>query len=46
MTVTRQVYEWTLSGVEMGLGIAGVAHQRGGVARALEYLQNEAAANT
>ena len=36
----------TLSGVEMGLGIAGVAHQRGGVARALEYLQREAAANT
>jgi len=36
----------TLSGVEMGLGIAGVAHQRGGVTRALEYLQNEAAANT
>ncbi|MDH3715872.1 MAG: aminotransferase class V-fold PLP-dependent enzyme [Gammaproteobacteria bacterium] len=36
----------TLSGVEMGLGLAGVAHQRGGVARALEYLQSEAAANT
>ncbi len=33
-----------LSGVEMGLGIAGVPHQRGGVARALEYLQSEAAA--
>jgi alanine-glyoxylate transaminase/serine-glyoxylate transaminase/serine-pyruvate transaminase len=36
----------TLSGVEMGLGLAGVAHQRGGVVRALEYLQSEAAANT
>ncbi len=34
----------TLSGVEMGLGIAGIPHQRGGVARALEYLRNEAAA--
>ena len=35
----------TLSGVEMGLGIAGVAHQRGGAARALEFLQSEAAAS-
>jgi alanine-glyoxylate transaminase/serine-glyoxylate transaminase/serine-pyruvate transaminase len=28
----------TLCGVEMGLGLAGVPHQRGGVAAALYYL--------
>lgn len=32
----------TLSGVEMGLEIAGVPHQGGGVARALEYLRQSA----
>jgi alanine-glyoxylate transaminase/serine-glyoxylate transaminase/serine-pyruvate transaminase len=29
----------TLCGVEMGLGLAGVPHTRGGVAAALDYLQ-------
>ena len=28
----------TLSGVEMGLGLAGVPHERGGVQAALDYL--------
>jgi alanine-glyoxylate transaminase/serine-glyoxylate transaminase/serine-pyruvate transaminase len=28
----------TLSGVEMGLGLAGVAHKRGGVQAALDFL--------
>ena len=32
----------TLSGVEMGLALAGVPHQTGGVAAALEYLQQAA----
>jgi alanine-glyoxylate transaminase/serine-glyoxylate transaminase/serine-pyruvate transaminase len=32
----------TLSGVEMGLGLAGVPHSRGGVAAALEYLTQAA----
>ena len=32
----------TLSGVEMGLGIAAVPHQVGGVARAMEYLRETA----
>jgi len=31
----------TLSGVEMGLGIAGVPHTKGGVQAALEYLSDE-----
>jgi len=30
----------TLAGVEMGLGLAGVPHQKGGVARALDFLAN------
>ena len=30
----------TLCGVEMGLGLAGVPHKKGGVSAALEYLQN------
>ena len=34
----------TLSGVEMGLELAGVPHKKGGVAVALEYL-TEAAKN-
>ena len=32
----------TLSGVEMGLEIAGVPHQGGGVARAMDYLRQSA----
>src|SRR5258708_18444559 len=28
----------TLSGIEMGLGIAGVPHRRGGINAALDYL--------
>jgi alanine-glyoxylate transaminase / serine-glyoxylate transaminase / serine-pyruvate transaminase len=32
----------TLSGVEMGLDLAGVPHRKGGVAAALEYLKEEA----
>jgi alanine-glyoxylate transaminase/serine-glyoxylate transaminase/serine-pyruvate transaminase len=32
----------TLSGVEMGLALAGVPHTRGGVAAALEYLTEAA----
>jgi alanine-glyoxylate transaminase/serine-glyoxylate transaminase/serine-pyruvate transaminase len=32
----------TLSGVEMGLALAGVPHSRGGVAAALEYLTHSA----
>jgi alanine-glyoxylate transaminase/serine-glyoxylate transaminase/serine-pyruvate transaminase len=32
----------TLAGVEMGLDIAGVPHQSGGVAQAMNYLQHEA----
>jgi alanine-glyoxylate transaminase/serine-glyoxylate transaminase/serine-pyruvate transaminase len=32
----------TLSGVEMGLTLAGVPHTRGGVAAALEYLTEAA----
>src|SRR5216684_838271 len=28
----------TLSGIEMGLGVAGVPHQRGGITAALDYL--------
>ena len=31
----------TLSGVEMGLELAGVPHQKGGVAAALDYLTHE-----
>ena len=34
----------TLSGIEMGLDIAGVPHQTGGVARALDYLKTTAQA--
>jgi len=34
----------TLSGVEMGLGLAGVPHQRGGVDRAMTYLMEQATA--
>ena len=34
----------TLSGVEMGLDIAGVPHQSGGVTSAMAYLKQEAAA--
>jgi alanine-glyoxylate transaminase/serine-glyoxylate transaminase/serine-pyruvate transaminase len=34
----------TLSGVEMGLALAGVPHKRGGVAAALDYLAQAAAA--
>jgi len=34
----------TLSGVEMGLGLAGVPHQRGGVERAMTYLMEQATA--
>jgi alanine-glyoxylate transaminase/serine-glyoxylate transaminase/serine-pyruvate transaminase len=34
----------TLCGVEMGLGIAGVPHKRGGVDAALEYLGGNRAA--
>jgi len=32
----------TLAGVEMGLGLAGVPHKRGGVAAAMEYLGGNA----
>src|SRR5262252_639702 len=32
----------TLSGVEMGLALAGVSHQKGGVATVLEYLTETA----
>ena len=32
----------TLSGVEMGLSIAGIPHQKGGALRASEYLVNQA----
>jgi len=32
----------TLSGVEMGLALAGVPHQKGGVAAALDYLTTTA----
>jgi alanine-glyoxylate transaminase/serine-glyoxylate transaminase/serine-pyruvate transaminase len=32
----------TLSGVEMGLGLAAVPHKRGGVQAAMEYLEGEA----
>ena len=32
----------TLSGIEMGLDLAGVPHQTGGVARALDYLKSTA----
>jgi len=28
----------TLGGIEMGLGVAGVPHQRGGITVALDYL--------
>ncbi|MEM8687754.1 MAG: aminotransferase class V-fold PLP-dependent enzyme [Pseudomonadota bacterium] len=35
----------TLSGVEMGLDLAGVPHQSGGVARALDYLKSTAGEN-
>jgi alanine-glyoxylate transaminase/serine-glyoxylate transaminase/serine-pyruvate transaminase len=35
----------TLSGVEMGLELAGVPHQSGGVARALDYLKSTAGDN-
>ena len=31
----------TLSGVEMGLGIAGIPHNKGGVSAALEFLAQE-----
>ena len=31
----------TLSGVEMGLGIAGIPHNKGGVSVALEFLAQE-----
>ena len=34
----------TLAGVEMGLALAGVPHQKGGVAAALDYLVSDAAA--
>jgi alanine-glyoxylate transaminase/serine-glyoxylate transaminase/serine-pyruvate transaminase len=34
----------TLAGVEMGLALAGVPHQKGGVAAAMEYLEGEAGA--
>ena len=33
----------TLSGVEMGLGLAGVPHQKGGVQAAMSWLENSAA---
>jgi alanine-glyoxylate transaminase/serine-glyoxylate transaminase/serine-pyruvate transaminase len=32
----------TLAGVEMGLELAGVPHQKGGVQAAMEYLASEA----
>jgi len=31
----------TLAGVEMGLGLAGVPHRKGGILAAMEYLQKE-----
>ena len=31
----------TLTGVEMGLSLAGVPHQKGGAARASEFLISE-----
>jgi alanine-glyoxylate transaminase/serine-glyoxylate transaminase/serine-pyruvate transaminase len=31
----------TLSGIEMGLSLAGVPHQKGGAARASEFLISE-----
>ena len=31
----------TLSGVEMGLGIAGVPHNKGGINAAMEFLSNQ-----
>jgi alanine-glyoxylate transaminase / serine-glyoxylate transaminase / serine-pyruvate transaminase len=34
----------TLSGIEMGLGIAGVPHRRGGINAALDYLAGNRAA--
>jgi alanine-glyoxylate transaminase/serine-glyoxylate transaminase/serine-pyruvate transaminase len=34
----------TLSGVEMGLGLAGVPHQRGGVDSAMRHLAETAPA--
>jgi alanine-glyoxylate transaminase/serine-glyoxylate transaminase/serine-pyruvate transaminase len=34
----------TLAGVEMGLALAGVPHQRGGVAAAMEHLAGTAGA--
>jgi len=34
----------TLAGVEMGLGIAGVPHQKGGVDAAMRYFESEAGA--
>jgi len=33
----------TLSGVEMGLGLAGVPHQKGGVDAAMRHLEQTAA---
>ena len=33
----------TLSGVEMGLGLAGVPHQKGGVQAAMTFLEEPAA---
>ena len=36
----------TLAGVEMGLGIAGVPHKRGGAQAALDYLGGNAKAGT
>ncbi len=35
----------TLAGVEMGLGLAGVPHEKGGVMAALDYLSNPDAAD-
>ena len=32
----------TLSGIEMGLGLANVPHQKGGVDAAMRYLEDEA----
>ncbi len=34
----------TLAGVEMGLGLAGIPHQKGGVAAAMDYLADPAGA--
>jgi len=34
----------TLSGIEMGLGVAGVPHRRGGINAALDYLAGNRAA--